>query len=77
MSHSHCRKCHTFVASVVSVELLSRKCRITNDTMKILDTTPKTCWKKKPHDFIVGTKCFSMGIHHLSDFWKINSPLFI
>jgi hypothetical protein len=46
MSHSHCRKCrkcHTFVASVVSVTFSSRKCRIMNDTMKTLDTTPKTC----------------------------------
>jgi hypothetical protein len=46
MSHSHfrkCRKCHTFVAIFISGAFLSRKCRITKDTMKKLDTTPKTC----------------------------------
>jgi len=46
MSHSHCCKCWkclTFVASVLSITFSLFKCHITNDTMKTLDTTPKTC----------------------------------
>jgi hypothetical protein len=46
MSHSHChkcRKCRTFVTSVVSFTFSFCKCRITNDTSKTLYKTPKTC----------------------------------
>jgi hypothetical protein len=61
MSHSHCRKCnkfHTFVTSSISVSFSFCKHLITNDTMKTLDTTPKTCYKKNPHHLTVETKVF-------------------
>jgi hypothetical protein len=43
--------------------------------MKTLVTTPKSCWKEKPHHLAVETYFFTWDFDHFWEFKKTGAPL--